>query len=273
MVIVWLISTFRDEEEHEKSFAQVFMKLTVSCALCKWRYVEAMEFWEKMKKRYTSALGHGTLLRTFLRETRSWTYTSQEYGCLCVRATTNVWEDRSLHDLKLTTAVVTPKSGKRSLHDRSVGEQRTKSSQDGGPGADEDMQSHFPIHLGCTKMNWEWKQTGWWRDSRSCQKFTSLYHIPRRTAEGLTNQTQTYEFVHPQVDVQMKVDKPDLKRLRSYLWMKRTSMLNKLILWRKKQWMRFHFSWPLKFRYMIISFKDLISLETSLFCTHSAISE
>ena len=23
---------------------------------------------------------------------------------------------------------------------------------------------NFPIHLGCTKMNWERKQTGWWRD-------------------------------------------------------------------------------------------------------------
>ena len=41
---------------------------------------------------------------------------------------------------------------------------RRNSSRDGEPSADEDMQSHFPIHLGCTKMNWERKQTEWWRD-------------------------------------------------------------------------------------------------------------
>lgn len=35
-----------------------------------------------------------------------------------------------------------------------------ESSQEGEPEAElEDMQFHFPIHLGCTKMNWERKQT------------------------------------------------------------------------------------------------------------------
>ena len=32
-------------------------------------------------------------------------------------------------------------------------EQRIRSNQDGRPGADEDTQSYFPIHLGCTRMN------------------------------------------------------------------------------------------------------------------------
>ena len=41
------------------------------------------------------------------------------------------------------------------------------------------IQSHFPIHLGCTKMNWEWKQTGWWGGWRSYRKFTLLDHILR----------------------------------------------------------------------------------------------
>ena len=59
----------------------------------------------------------------------------------------------------------------------------SRGMKDGRPGADEDMQSYFPIHLGRTKMNWEWKQTKWRRDSHHPSH-------PQRAAEGLASRTQ-----------------------------------------------------------------------------------
>jgi hypothetical protein len=49
----------------------------------------------------------------------------------------------------LTTAVTTLKSEDIPYKTEVLAMQK----KDGEPGADEDVQSHFPIHLGCTKMN------------------------------------------------------------------------------------------------------------------------
>ena len=59
----------------------------------------------------------------------------------------------SLPDLELTTTVATMKSEDTPYKAEVLAMQGTRASQSGEPGADEDMQSHFPIHLGCTKMN------------------------------------------------------------------------------------------------------------------------
>ena len=59
----------------------------------------------------------------------------------------------SLPDLELSTTVATMKSEDTPYKTEVLTMQGTRAGQSGEPGADEDMQFHFPIHLGCTKMN------------------------------------------------------------------------------------------------------------------------
>ena len=59
----------------------------------------------------------------------------------------------SLPDLELTTTVATMKWEDTPYKAEVLAMQGTRACQSGEPGAGEDMQSHFPIHLGCTKMN------------------------------------------------------------------------------------------------------------------------
>ena len=59
----------------------------------------------------------------------------------------------SLPNLEWTTTVATMRNEDTLYEAEVLAMQGTRACQSGEPGAGEDIQSHFPIHLGCTKMN------------------------------------------------------------------------------------------------------------------------
>ena len=105
------------------------------------------------------------------------------------------------------TEVVTPKNRRRSLQNKSIGEQRIKSNPDGRHGADEDTQSYFPIHLGRTKMNWEWK-TDW-----KMKKFTSPHSHSKRDCRRIDKPDANSWFCSPSGWWGIKDRMTDLKSL------------------------------------------------------------